>query len=58
MKKQAIWFGSGLVLATATYIFLASAPSNNGTMKAGVVSFKTCVENSKVGKKNKLDLLK
>jgi outer membrane protein len=53
MRTKAVWFIGGFALAVSAYLFLAQTPALNAGVgaKVGVVSFRTCLENSKYGKK-------
>lgn len=50
MKKQSLVFVGGFLLAAMGYLSLASTVASSGA-KIATVSFKTCVDESKLGKK-------
>ncbi len=55
MNKKAVWVMSGFFLACVTYVFISAVPSTPEAdsriqAKIGVVDFKVCLENSKLGK--------
>lgn len=51
MKNNAVWFVSGFAATCAASLFIASTPAAKAPGKIAVVNFKSCLEGSKLGKK-------